>query len=118
MTEDADHIYGEEDWHATIRRSKTRTRKPRNPRMSAVSLTDRLGTALEEAAADFQSDAALGLLIAGSVYLVLAIASIEVNWARVAEGLSRGWAFIIVLQSPISSPAAPISGTAWSKASS
>jgi phosphonate transport system permease protein len=70
--------------------------------MSAVTLDDRLGTALEEAAADRQSDPALGLGIfsAAVVYLVLAVGSIEVNWSRVAEGLSRGWAFVTSFFNP------------------
>lgn len=35
------------------------------------------------------------LIITGSlVYLALAIGSVEVNWARVWEGLDRGWRFI------------------------
>jgi phosphonate transport system permease protein len=40
-------------------------------------------------------------LIAGAVvYLVLAIGSLDVNWARVAEGLSRGWAFVTSFFNP------------------
>ena len=35
-----------------------------------------------------------GMILGALVYLVLATASIDVNWSRVAEGLSRGWAFI------------------------
>ncbi|WP_179380700.1 phosphonate ABC transporter, permease protein PhnE [Jannaschia marina] len=34
------------------------------------------------------------------VYLVLAVASVEVNWARVYEGLDRGWAFVLAFTSP------------------
>lgn len=34
------------------------------------------------------------LTIGAIVYLVLAIGSVEVNWARVVEGLDRGWRFI------------------------
>ncbi len=30
----------------------------------------------------------------GLIYLVLAIASVEVNWLRVYEGLERGWRFV------------------------
>ena len=41
-----------------------------------------------------------GLLVATVIYVVLAVSSIEVNWARVAEGLSRGWAFIASFFTP------------------
>lgn len=41
-----------------------------------------------------------GLSIAAVVYLVLAIGSLEVNWARVSEGLARGWAFIASFFTP------------------
>ena len=34
------------------------------------------------------------ITIAAVVYLVLAIASIDVNWIRVYEGMERGWRFI------------------------
>jgi phosphonate transport system permease protein len=34
------------------------------------------------------------LTIAAVVYLVLAIASIDVNWIRVYEGMERGWRFV------------------------
>jgi phosphonate transport system permease protein len=56
------------------------------------------------------------LLIAAAVYLVLATASIDVNWSRVADGPEPGWAFIASFFNPISSPAAPISARAYSKA--
>ncbi|MDA8870466.1 phosphonate ABC transporter, permease protein PhnE [Rhizobiaceae bacterium] len=40
-------------------------------------------------------------LLAGTiVYLYLAVNSIEVNWSRVAEGLSRGWEFVLAFASP------------------
>ena len=41
-----------------------------------------------------------GLFIGFAIYLVLAIASIEVNWARVAEGLERGWKFVSAFLTP------------------
>ncbi len=34
------------------------------------------------------------LIIGAIVYLILAIGTVEVNWARVVEGLDRGWRFI------------------------
>ncbi len=40
-------------------------------------------------------------ILAGSLaYMVVGVWSIEVNWARVYEGLDRGWAFIIAFTSP------------------
>ena len=34
------------------------------------------------------------LYLGALVYLVLAIGSVEVNWARMVRGLDRGWAFV------------------------
>ena len=34
------------------------------------------------------------LYLGALVYLVLAIGSVEVNWARMVLGLERGWAFV------------------------
>lgn len=41
-----------------------------------------------------------GLIAGALVYLVLATASIEVNWLRVYEGLGRGWRFISAFAHP------------------
>ena len=41
-----------------------------------------------------------GLLAATIVYLYLAVNSIEVNWSRVAEGLTRGWDFVVAFANP------------------
>jgi len=41
-----------------------------------------------------------GLWLGALVYLTLAIASLEVNWSRVAEGLERGWRFISAFARP------------------
>ncbi len=41
-----------------------------------------------------------GFLLAIIVYLYLAVNSIEVNWARISEGLSRGWEFIKAFSNP------------------
>lgn len=41
-----------------------------------------------------------GLLVLGLVYFALASWSMEVNWARVYEGLDRGWAFVAAFSSP------------------
>jgi phosphonate transport system permease protein len=57
-----------------------------------------------------------GLIAGALVYLVLAIASIDVNWSRVAEGLSRGWAFVTSFFNPGFRLARRTSGTASSKA--
>ena len=40
------------------------------------------------------------LYIAAILYLVLAIGSVEVNWARVVLGLERGWAFVLGFLQP------------------
>ena len=40
------------------------------------------------------------LIIGTVVYLVLALNSIEVNWARVYRGLDRGWQFFIAFTHP------------------
>ncbi|MCP4380506.1 MAG: phosphonate ABC transporter, permease protein PhnE [Hyphomicrobiales bacterium] len=40
------------------------------------------------------------LLIGGVVYMALALASIDVNWARVSEGLIRGWNFVAAFAHP------------------
>jgi len=42
----------------------------------------------------------LALISAVIIYLILASLSIEVNWARVAEGASRGWSFISAFFQP------------------
>ncbi|WP_025897962.1 phosphonate ABC transporter, permease protein PhnE [Sneathiella glossodoripedis] len=68
--------------------------------MSDVTLDMRLGTKWRKP--HFVKNPALrwGLIIGALVYLVLAVSSIEVNWARVSEGLIRGWNFIIAFASP------------------
>jgi len=40
------------------------------------------------------------LIILTLVYLVLAIGSLEINWARLAEGMERGWRFIAAFAQP------------------
>jgi len=40
------------------------------------------------------------LIIGWTLYLVLAFNSIDVNWARVNEGLIRGWLFVAAFASP------------------
>ena len=41
-----------------------------------------------------------GLMIGAAVYFFTALASMEVNWSRVYEGLDRGWQFILAFTSP------------------
>ena len=40
------------------------------------------------------------LSLAVLAYLAAAIGSLEVNWARVAEGLERGWRFVAAFARP------------------
>jgi len=39
-------------------------------------------------------------LLATALYLVMAVASLEVNWARVIEGMGRGWQFVAAFLQP------------------
>jgi phosphonate transport system permease protein len=41
-----------------------------------------------------------GVWLGALAYLALAIGSVEVNWARVAEGMERGWRFISAFARP------------------
>jgi phosphonate transport system permease protein len=41
-----------------------------------------------------------GLMLGAFVYVVLGVGSLEVNWARVALGLERGWAFAAAFAQP------------------
>jgi phosphonate transport system permease protein len=41
-----------------------------------------------------------GLYLAAFVYLALAIGTLHLNWARLAQGLDRGWAFISAFARP------------------
>jgi len=40
------------------------------------------------------------LIIGSVIYLILALYSIEVNWARVYRGLDRGWQFLVAFSNP------------------
>jgi len=42
----------------------------------------------------------ISLVLGSLVYLFLAISSLDVNWERVAEGMSRGWAFVAAFLQP------------------
>ncbi|MFO7647693.1 MAG: phosphonate ABC transporter, permease protein PhnE, partial [Halomonas campaniensis] len=41
-----------------------------------------------------------GLALGGLVYLLLALSTIDVNWARVAEGAGRGLNFLAAFTQP------------------
>ena len=41
-----------------------------------------------------------GLYIGGAIYLSLAQGTLHLNWARLAEGLDRGWAFVSAFGHP------------------
>lgn len=68
--------------------------------MSTVTLDDRLGGGWRKP--HFIANPVLrwGLILGAAVYLVLSIGSIDVNWSRVAEGMSRGWAFVTSFFNP------------------
>jgi phosphonate transport system permease protein len=40
------------------------------------------------------------LIGGGLIYVVVALASMEVNWSRVYAGLDRGWEFVVAFSSP------------------
>ena len=42
----------------------------------------------------------LAIFGGGGLYLALALGTLQVNWARVAEGLVRGWAFVAAFGNP------------------
>ena len=68
--------------------------------MTTATLEARLGTAWKKPPLITNPALRWGLFIGAAIYIVLAVASIDVNWSRVAEGLSRGWAFIASFFNP------------------
>jgi len=68
--------------------------------MSAVTLDDRLGTGWKKPPLITNPALRWGLFVSAAIYFVLAVGSIDVNWARVSEGLSRGWAFVTSFFNP------------------
>ena len=68
--------------------------------MTTATLEARLGTAWKKPPLITNPAPRWGLFIGAAIYIVLAVASIDVNWSRVAEGLSRGWAFITSFFNP------------------
>ena len=68
--------------------------------MTDVTLEAKLGTPWRKPNL-IQSPALRWTLIIGSIlYLIAAVSTIEVNWARVYEGLDRGAQFILAFTSP------------------
>ncbi|WP_298437814.1 phosphonate ABC transporter, permease protein PhnE [uncultured Jannaschia sp.] len=71
--------------------------------MSAAThreLDDMLGTAWRRPAFIERPWLRWVLGIGFVLYLIAAIASVEVDWGRVYEGLDRGWAFVLAFTSP------------------
>jgi len=68
--------------------------------MTAVTLDDRLGSAWKKPPLISNGVLRWGLFLGALIYLVLATASIDVNWSRVAQGMSRGWAFVASFFNP------------------
>ncbi|EFL89392.1 phosphonate ABC transporter, permease protein PhnE [Ahrensia sp. R2A130] len=68
--------------------------------LSDVGLDDRLGRAWKKP--HFITNPVLRYALLGVtiIYLYLAVNSIEVNWARVSEGLVRGWEFVKAFGNP------------------
>lgn len=68
--------------------------------MTTLTLDDRLGTRWKKPPLISNDLLRWGLFIGALAYLVLAVSSLDVNWARVAEGMSRGWAFVTSFFNP------------------
>lgn len=68
--------------------------------MSNATLDARLGTQWRKPHFIANPYARWALIGGTIVYLVFAFNSIEVNWARVSEGLIRGWRFVLAFASP------------------
>ncbi|AKI00187.1 phosphonate ABC transporter, permease protein PhnE [Hoeflea sp. IMCC20628] len=68
--------------------------------MTTATLDDRLGHSWQKPHLITNPLLRWGLFIGALVYVVLAVSSIDVNWSRVAEGLSRGWAFVTAFFNP------------------
>ncbi|SOE08637.1 phosphonate transport system permease protein [Hoeflea halophila] len=68
--------------------------------MTTATLDDRLGTTWKKPPLITNPALRWGLFVGAAIYLVLAVTSLDVNWARVAEGMSRGWAFITSFFNP------------------
>ncbi|MCB1479441.1 MAG: phosphonate ABC transporter, permease protein PhnE [Tepidamorphaceae bacterium] len=68
--------------------------------MSAAALDARIGKPWKKPAFIRNPYLRWGLYISAAIYILLAVSSIEVNWARVSEGLVRGWNFLAAFAEP------------------
>jgi len=68
--------------------------------MSAPALQDRVGTPWKKPPLIKRGWLRWGLIVGGLLYFVVALASMEVNWSRVYEGLDRGWQFVLAFTDP------------------
>lgn len=68
--------------------------------MNTSTLDQKLGTPWRKPSFIKNPTLRWGLLIVTIVYFYLAFNSIDVNWNRVAQGLSRGWEFILSFMNP------------------
>ena len=68
--------------------------------MSAAALDARIGKPWKKPAFIRNPYLRWGLYISAAIYILLAVSSIEVNWARVSEGLVRGWNFLASFAEP------------------
>lgn len=68
--------------------------------MSDLRLEDKLGTAWRKPAFIKRPALRYGLWAGFIVYLIAAVMTIEVDWARVYAGLDRGWAFVLAFTNP------------------
>lgn len=68
--------------------------------MTTLTLGDRIGRRWKRPPLISNALLRWGLFIGALLYVVLAVGSIDVNWSRVAEGLSRGWAFVTSFFTP------------------
>lgn len=66
----------------------------------APTLQDRVGTPWKKPPLIKRDWLRWGLIFGGLLYFVVALASMEVNWARVYEGLDRGGQFVLAFTNP------------------
>lgn len=67
---------------------------------TAPTLQDRVGTPWKKPPLIKRDWLRWGLILGGLLYFVVALASMEVNWARVYEGLDRGGQFVLAFTNP------------------
>jgi len=68
--------------------------------MNEVRLEDKLGTPWRKPSFIKNPTLRWGIAITSVMYLVAAVSTIEVNWARIYEGLDRGAQFILAFTQP------------------